>query len=50
MNKIASSTNVIALLLSMTGCSGAVWGNLAIFAVSIGIFLGTLFLHKPSSQ
>jgi hypothetical protein len=30
----------------VSGCQGAVWGNVAILAASIGIFLGTLSLGR----
>jgi hypothetical protein len=40
---------VSALFILMAGCNGAVWGNLAVLGVSVGIFMGTLFLRKPSS-
>ncbi len=30
----------------ITGCEGAVWGNLAVLAMSVGIFLGTLSLGR----
>ena len=35
------------LMLSMAGCEGAMWGNLAVFAISLGIFMGTLTLGRP---
>jgi hypothetical protein len=50
MAKIASFSTRLTALLTISGCSGAVWGNLAIFGISIGIFLGTLYLSKPSSK
>lgn len=34
------------LLLSLPGCEGAMWGNLAVFAISLGIFMGTLTLGR----
>ncbi|HKP60827.1 MAG TPA: hypothetical protein VJV78_29060 [Polyangiales bacterium] len=34
------------LLLSLSGCEGAMWGNLAVFAISLGIFMGTLTLGR----
>lgn len=33
-------------LLSMSGCEGAMWGNLAVLAISLGIFMGTLTLGR----
>ncbi len=50
MAKIASFSTTFAALISITGCNGAVWGNLAIFGISVGIFLGTLYLSKPSRK
>lgn len=34
----------MALLLG--GCQGAIWGNLFVFAISVGIFMGTLSLGR----
>lgn len=37
------------LLVSATcisGCQGVVWGNMAVLAMSVGIFLGTLALGR----
>jgi hypothetical protein len=33
-------------LLVLSGCEGAMWGNLAVLAVSLGIFMGTLTLGR----
>lgn len=33
-------------LLILSGCEGAMWGNLAVFAISLGIFMGTLSLGR----
>jgi hypothetical protein len=36
-------------LVSLTflcACQGAVWGNLAVLAITIGIFMGTLTLGR----
>lgn len=30
----------------LSGCQGVVWGNLAVLAMSVGIFLGTLSLGR----
>lgn len=30
----------------VAGCEGAIWGNLAVLAVSVGIFMGTLSLGR----
>ena len=31
-----------------SGCQGVIWGNLAILAVSVGIFMGTLSLGRSA--
>ncbi|MGF1467776.1 MAG: hypothetical protein ACFCGT_16755 [Sandaracinaceae bacterium] len=33
----------------MTGCHGAFWGNLAVLAVTVGIFFATLALGRSTS-
>lgn len=33
-------------LLFLNGCEGAMWGNLAVLAISLGIFMGTLSLGR----
>jgi hypothetical protein len=30
----------------LSGCEGAMWGNLAVLAISLGIFMGTLTLGR----
>jgi hypothetical protein len=30
----------------LAGCEGAMWGNLAVLIVSVGIFVGTLSLGR----
>jgi hypothetical protein len=40
----------VALLISsplMTGCQGAMWGNVAVLLFTVGIFLGTITLGRP---
>jgi hypothetical protein len=32
--------------LLLTGCNGIFWGNLGVLSVTVGIFLGTVFLSK----
>lgn len=32
--------------LALAGCQGVLWGNLAVFALSVGIFMGTLSLGR----
>jgi hypothetical protein len=42
---------LLCLLPLMSACNGAMWGNLGVLAVSVGIFMGTLSLgrHAESS-
>lgn len=37
---------VVALALGLTGCNGALWGNLMVLGVTVGIFFGTLALGR----
>ena len=37
---------VALLALPLSGCEGAMWGNLAVLAISLGIFMGTLTLGR----
>jgi hypothetical protein len=42
-------SRTLALLLGLfvlSGCEGAMWGNLAVLAISLGIFMGTLTLGR----
>jgi hypothetical protein len=32
----------------MAGCNAAFWGNLGVLCVTVGIFLGTVFLSRSS--
>ena len=32
--------------LLLTGCNGIFWGNLGVLCVTVGIFLGTVFLSR----
>jgi hypothetical protein len=34
--------------LFATGCNGVLWGNLGVLCVTVGIFLGTVFLSRSS--
>jgi len=41
--------HLVMALVSLTAlcaCQGAVWGNLAALAVSVGIFMGTISLGR----
>lgn len=33
--------------LVLCSCQGVVWGNLAMLALTVGIFLGTIALGRP---
>lgn len=35
------------LPLLLAGCQGALYGNMAVLAVTVGIFMGTLSLGRP---
>lgn len=35
--------------LLMTGCNAIFWGNLGVLCVTVGIFLGTVFLSRSST-
>ncbi|MFT3927593.1 MAG: hypothetical protein QM778_33985 [Myxococcales bacterium] len=32
-----------------SGCNGIFWGNLGVLCVTVGIFLGTVFLSRNSN-
>lgn len=34
------------LAATLTGCNGAIWGNLSVLLITCGIFLGTLTLGR----
>lgn len=36
----------IVTSLAASGCQGVIWGNVAILAISLGIFMGTLSLGR----
>ncbi len=38
--------SIAACAVCVSGCQGVVWGNLAVFGVSVGIFMGTLSLGR----
>jgi hypothetical protein len=43
------SRHLVTALASLTllcACQGAVWGNLAVLAITVGIFMGTLSLGR----
>ncbi len=47
MSKTAIAMATVSSALCLSGCQGVVlWGNLAVFGVSVCIFLGTLALGR----
>jgi len=49
MSALRSGWIMIAPLFA-TGCQGVFWGNLGVLCVTIGIFLGTVFLSRSQSR
>jgi hypothetical protein len=41
---------ILAVTLPLGGCTAALWGNLAVLAVTVGIFIGTLSLGRASGE
>ncbi|MFW6050606.1 MAG: hypothetical protein ACODAU_05500 [Myxococcota bacterium] len=41
---------MLLLVAPLGGCNGAIWGNLAVLAVTVGIFVGTLSLGRSSAE
>ena len=35
--------------LLLNGCSAILWGNLGVLGMTVGIFLGTIFLSRSSA-
>jgi hypothetical protein len=40
------SVGLLALPILSAGCHGIIWGNLAMLAIAVGIFMGTLSLGR----
>ena len=40
----------LAVLPFLAGCQGVMWGNVAVLFVTLGIFLGTITLGRPSDR
>ncbi len=38
-----------ALGLMLTGCNAAIWGNLIVLGITLGIFFGTLALGRSTA-
>ena len=41
---------IAALSLTLAGCNAAMWGNMVVFAMTVGIFLGTLNLGRTGPR
>lgn len=41
---------MLAVVLPLGGCTAALWGNLVVLAVTVGIFLGTLSLGRADGE
>ncbi len=48
MSALRSGAIVFAPFFA-TGCNGVFWGNLGVLCVTVGIFLGTVFLSRSNS-
>lgn len=46
MSVLRSSVLCAAPALLCTACNGIIWGNLGVLCVTVGIFLGTVFLSR----
>lgn len=47
MNKLPTALLTAAPFL-LTGCNGALWGQLVVLMITVGIFFGTLSLGRTS--
>ncbi|HJK91473.1 MAG TPA: hypothetical protein RMH85_32350 [Polyangiaceae bacterium LLY-WYZ-15_(1-7)] len=47
MNKVLTGL-ALTLPLLLAGCQGALWGNLVVLGITVGIFFGTLSLGRSS--
>ena len=48
MSLLRSGSSLVVLTLVLSGCNGVFWGNLGVLCVTIGIFLGTVFLSRST--
>jgi hypothetical protein len=48
MSALRSASFLAVPALMSTGCNGIFWGNLGVLCVTVGIFLGTVFLSRTS--
>ncbi len=44
---LASLLILVVALLCLGACQGAIWGNLGVLALTLGIFFGTVLLGHP---
>jgi hypothetical protein len=49
MKKLTSIALVSAMPFFLSGCAAAIWGNLFVLAITVGIFVGTLSLGRAAS-
>lgn len=42
-------SSLVSAPLLLTGCNAILWGNLGVLCVTVGIFLGTVFLSRSSA-
>jgi hypothetical protein len=40
---------LVSASLLLNGCSPILWGNLGVLCVTVGIFLGTIFLSRSNT-
>lgn len=40
---------LVSAPLLLNGCSAILWGNLGVLCVTVGIFLGTIFLSRSNT-
>ncbi len=41
---------LLSVLAMSSGCNGIFWGNLGVLCVTVGIFLGTVFLSRNNNS
>ena len=49
MTALRTGSIIIAPLM-LSGCNGVFWGNLGVLCVTVGIFLGTVFLSRSNAN
>jgi hypothetical protein len=48
MERFTTSLALVLLACGLTGCNGALWGNLMVLGVTVGIFFSTLALGRTT--